>query len=155
MVNSAYGKDFFREIRRTFNRFLSITLLLLLAAGFFSGIRATQPDMQISADRYMDETALFDLRVVSTQGVTAADAEILGDLDGVNRAVPGYSLDAVVAAGEDTAIVKLHDLSETMNVPELVSGRLPQAVGECAAEQVLLTALDLQVGDTVTVAQLA
>ena len=155
MVNSAYGKDFFREIRRTFNRFLSITLLLLLAAGFFSGIRATQPDMQISADRYMDETALFDLRVVSTQGVTAADAEILGDLDGVNRAVPGYSLDAVVAAGEDTAIVKLHDLSETMNVPELVSGRLPQAVGECAAEQALLTALDLQVGDTVTVAQLA
>lgn len=155
MVNSAYGKDFFREIRRTFNRFLSITLLLLLAAGFFSGIRATQPDMQISADRYMDETALFDLRVVSTQGVTAADAEILGDLDGVNRAVPGYSLDAVVAAGEDTAIVKLHDLSETMNVPELVSGRLPLTVGECAAEQALLTALDLQVGDTVTVAQLA
>ena len=154
MVKSAYVKDFFREIKRTFNRFISITVLVFLAAGFFSGIRAAKPDMQYSADIYMDETNMHDVRVVSTLGLTRQDVQALSALEGVSGAEGAYTLDAVVSRGGDTGIVKIHSLQSKINLPQLKSGRLPEAVGECAVEEALLTALGLKIGDSMAIEQL-
>ena len=45
VMKSALKKDTVREIRHSLGRFLSIFLIVLLGCGFFSGIKATMPDM--------------------------------------------------------------------------------------------------------------
>ena len=61
MKKKALRKEFYMEVRRTWNRFLSLLLITALGVAFFSGIRAAQPDMELSADRYYQETQLMDV----------------------------------------------------------------------------------------------
>ena len=63
MKKKALRKEFYMEVRRTWNRFLSLLLITALGVAFFSGIRAAQPDMELSADRYYQETQLMDVSV--------------------------------------------------------------------------------------------
>ena len=43
MKKNALAKDFFMEIKKTRNRFLSITLIAALGVAFFAGVRAAAP----------------------------------------------------------------------------------------------------------------
>lgn len=140
--------DTLREIRGTFGRFLSITLLCMLATSFFSGLRTTAPDMRHTADVYFDETRLGDVRVLSTLGVTDGDVDALRALDGVEAAEGNWSLDALASSPYADAIVKLHALGSDINLVHLVEGRLPENDGECVTEQALLGSLGLEIGDT-------
>lgn len=144
--------DTLREIRGTFGRFLSITLLCMLATSFFSGLRTTAPDMRHTADVYFDDTRLGDVRVLSTLGVTDGDVDALRVLDGVEAAEGGWSLDALASSPNADAIVKLHALGDEINLVHQVEGRLPENDGECVTEQTLLDILGLELGDTLTLA---
>ena len=84
-MKSALNKDFFREIRRNSGRFISIFFIVLLGAAFYSGIRSANYDMKYSADRYYDESALMDFRVLGTLGLTEADLEDMRQVEGVER----------------------------------------------------------------------
>ena len=50
----ALRKDFYMEIRRSLGRFLSIFFIVAIGCAFFSGIRASEPDMRYSGDAYFD-----------------------------------------------------------------------------------------------------
>ena len=63
MKKTALRKEFWMSIRKSPGRFLSIFLIVALGVSFFSGIRASEPDMRVSGDRYYDETNLMDLKV--------------------------------------------------------------------------------------------
>ena len=43
------------EIRHSLGRFLSIFFIVAIGCAFFSGIRASEPDMRYSGDAYFDE----------------------------------------------------------------------------------------------------
>ena len=66
MKKRALRKDFYMEIRKSLGRFLSIFFIVALGVSFFSGIRASEPDMRISGDAYFDEKNLMDIKVIST-----------------------------------------------------------------------------------------
>ena len=51
MKKKALRKEFYMEVRRTWNRFLSLVLITAHGVGFFSGIRAPPPAMELAADR--------------------------------------------------------------------------------------------------------
>lgn len=70
-------KDFQREIKLNFSRFLSITLIVVLGVAFFSGLRAAKPAMQASADKQYDSENLMDIRVAGTLGMTDKDVDAL------------------------------------------------------------------------------
>ena len=74
-MKTAFLKDTIREIRRNFGRFLSLFLIVLLGCGFFSGIKATQPDMVDTAADYFEEYKLMDLKLTSDIGVRSSDVE--------------------------------------------------------------------------------
>ena len=42
------SKDFYMEIRKSPGRFLSILFIVALGVAFFSGIRASEPDMRLT-----------------------------------------------------------------------------------------------------------
>ena len=65
-MKKALRKNFYMEIRHSLGRFLSIFFIVAIGCAFFSGIRASEPDMRYSGDAYFDEKNLMDIQVMST-----------------------------------------------------------------------------------------
>lgn len=80
MGKKATKKDFYREIKGSLGRFLSIFFIVALGVAFFSGIRASQPAMIKTGDAYFDENLLMDIKVISTLGLTEDDVEAVGGI---------------------------------------------------------------------------
>ena len=139
--------DFMREVRRTYSRFLSILLLSALAVAFLVGLRATAPDMEYTADNYYDAHHLMDGYVISTMGLTEEDLQALSQASGVEQVEGAWSVDATAV----DSIVSLRSMPEKLNLLNLKRGRLPEQADECVTEEMLLTALGLDIGDTLTV----
>ena len=79
MKKRALRKDFYMEIRRSMGRFLSIFFIVAIGCAFFSGIRASEPDMRYSGDAYFDEKNMMDIEVISTLGLTDDDLQAMRD----------------------------------------------------------------------------
>ena len=135
--------DALREIRGTFNRYVSILVLAALAVAFLSGLRTTAPDMQYTADNYYDRTRLMDGYVLSTLGLTQGDLDALAASAGVEAVEGSRDLDAVAV----DRIVSVRSMPEELDLLEVREGRLPQAPDECVTEELLLVKLGLRVGD--------
>jgi len=71
----AIQKDFWREVKNTRSRFISILILVALAVAFLSGLRSTAPDMKATCDIYMDEQNFMDIQIMATLGLTEEDVE--------------------------------------------------------------------------------
>ncbi len=138
------------EIRRTMNRFLSIFLIVAMGVAFFSGIRASEPDMRLSGDAYFDEHDLMDLKVISTMGLTDADVDALAAIDGVKKAEPAYMTDALCDIEDSEKVVHVESLTETLNRIDIQKGRMPEAEDECVVDDLWLLSQDFSVGDTIT-----
>ena len=129
--------DALREIRATRSRFLSILVLSALAVCFLAGLRATEPDMKNSADRYLDSLRLMDLRVAATLGLTDEDIALLSEQPGVRLCQGAYTIDAMVKTGEKDSNAKVLSYTEEINCPSApdpggVSGRSPVFAGNRA-----------------------
>ncbi len=142
--------DAFREIKNTKSRFISLLVLSALAVCFLAGLRATAPDMKRTADRYFDQQQLMDLRVVSTLALTDEDVAALAACDGVEAAQGAYTLDAILSGGEHDFIVKVHSLTDQVNLPRLREGRMPQKSDELLVEPLFVDQTGLGVGDRVS-----
>ena len=149
MKKQALHKDFTMEIRRTPHRFGSIFLIVALGVAFFSGIRATEPDMRLSADAYYDHSALMDIRVLGDLGMTAGDVEAIRRVEGVQAAVPEYSCDVQWKQESDVRNVRLMSLDETINRISVTEGRLPETTAECLMDQRLAQMTGTKPGDVI------
>jgi hypothetical protein len=85
MIN-AYTKDVLRTIKNNSKRFVALMIITALGLTAFAGIYAACRDYYISADRFYDEQHLFDVRVLSTLGLTENDVEALQTLPSVEKA---------------------------------------------------------------------
>lgn len=150
MKKKALAKDFYMEIRRSLGRFLSIFFIVAIGVAFFSGIRASEPDMRYSGDAYFDEKNLMDIEVISTLGLTDDDIEAVRAVDGIADAEGGYSVDALCTEGENQIVVHVMSLLPTMNQVQVEEGRLPEKEDECAVDADYLEESTLEIGDTIT-----
>ena len=114
-MRNAMSKDFFREIKYTFNRYVSILLIVALGVAFLAGIRATCPDMKLSLDYYLDQSDFMDLRVLSTLGLTDDDLQAISFIEGVKVVEGAYSYDAEVIGVNAKWILRF--LSEPQPIP--------------------------------------
>ena len=135
-MKKSYWKSVARTVRHSLSRFLAIFAIVALGAGFLAGILASPQDMRITADSYCDETDMFDLRVLSTLGLTGEDMEALEQLPGVEAVLPAYDTDLVLLSSEgDAYTTRVHSLPEEeeprLNAPVLLEGRMPEKPGEC------------------------
>ena len=128
---NSYNKNTMREITKTKSRFLSILLICGIGVGFFSGVRAAGGDMRVSADDYYDAHNLFDLRVLSTFGLTDDDLEAIEDIDGVDGAYASKYTDLAMHCGEHEFITRVYsELPDEINSINLYKGRMPKADDE-------------------------
>ena len=121
-----------REIKGTFGRFMAILAIIALGVGFFSGVKITTDAMINTVGSFMNEQQLFDYRLVSTMGWDEDSAAAFRSHDDVRSAEGAYSLDVIFDTAGDTGLVfKTHSLTEGVNEPSLLEGRMPKDSTEC------------------------
>jgi putative ABC transport system permease protein len=151
MKKKAIFKDFIVEIKKSLSRFFSILLIVALGVAFYSGIRSTKPDMQLSADTYYDDNNFMDIRVLSTLGLTEEDVNAIQQIEGVYKAEPGYSFEALCQTDSSSLVVKLFSMQNTINSINILSGRLPKTSTECLVDAQFIDSSGYQIGDTITI----
>lgn len=126
MKKSALYKDIFREIWQTKARFLSIFAIITLGVGFFSGIKATGPNMIDTADHYFKQKDLMDLKVVSTYGLNQDDLAALGKVNGAD-VIPSYTQEVFLGnTGLVAKVMSLSNQKNPVNGYRVIEGRLPE-----------------------------
>ena len=126
----------FTEITRTIKgslaRFLAIAGIVALGCGFFAGLKMASPDMQEAAHTFYANQHLYDLRVISTLGLSEKDVSALASVEGVETDMPSRTVDvmATLTSSQSTARVSSFRSGE-LNQPIVVEGRLPQGPYEC------------------------
>lgn len=143
-------KDFLQEIRYSKNRFLSILLIVALGVAFFSGIRATSPDMKKTADEYYDKTNLMDIRVLGTWGLEQKDIDKIAGMDGVEQVVSAYSADVFGSVDENQYVIKVLSMPKGINMLDLYEGEFPKKEGECVVDKRLVDFCGYQIGQTLS-----
>lgn len=159
-MTRSYRKNIRRTFKHTKSRFIAIFSIIALGVGFLAGLNATPVDMKESMEAYMDDANFYDIRIVSTLGLTDDDVSALSAIDGVKDVQPAYNADLLVQTGDNTVVARAHSLpittgkeetekstsslstdgntatnaQDTINKLFLVDGHMPEKSGECVVE---------------------
>ncbi len=131
-----YWKTILRSIRMTFSRFVAILAIIALGVGFFAGLKVTTPSFYRTGGIFIDETSMFDFRLISTIGFDDEDISKLSSLDGVKACEGAVYQDAMVQMSGEQGISTIRFLSITQNINtlKLTAGRMPEAPGEIVVD---------------------
>lgn len=151
-MHAAFRKDILRTIRGNLKRFVAIVVITILGTAMFSGLKAGCDDLRTAADDFYDSQQLFDVRILSTLGITQDDVDTLAGIEGVAHAEGGYAETAHVKVAGERASVDVKALSDSgINEPYLVEGELPDSAGEVAVTRGYLKDSGASIGDTLTI----
>lgn len=149
-MTKSLRKDFRREIKKSFSRFISILLIVTLGVAFYSGIRSSMPAMQMTADSIYDKQNLMDIRVVGTLGLTDNDLEAISEIEGVEFAEGAYTTDFLCLVNSKELVTKVIATPEKLNDVMVSEGRYPEKFNECVVSEEFLEASGLAIGESVT-----
>ncbi len=153
-MRNAYKKDIWRTIARERKRFFALMLITALGVCMMNGLRASCQDLRFSADRFCDEHNLYDIRIISTLGLTEEDVAALEKLQGVSLAEGAYSENVYTMNGGKKQTAEVRVLSDSsINQPYLREGNLPAAQGEIAVTQKYIRETGKQIGDLISITE--
>ncbi len=154
-MNKSLLKDIFREVKKSFSKFLAILAIIAISVAFFVGVRMTAPDMRKTADTYLKNSNFMDFYLASNIGFNSDDVDKVRNINGVKSVMPAYSLDAIINLDDEGSVTRIHSLpnsndnNEYINIPTLVLGRLPENSGECVVEDSNFYENNLKIGDKI------
>ena len=145
MKKKIYWKDIWLTIRQSKGRFFSIFSLMMIGAMALVGLKVTTPNMERTAQLFVDKTQMLDLAVMADYGLDEADVQELKDLP---QAQVEFAYLTDVTIKDTYQAVRIFSQTDKISQYELVSGHLPQKESEIA----LATSLqkDYKIGDTIT-----
>lgn len=146
-LKKALLKDSLKQIVKTNKRFISILLMAFMGVGFFSGVRATSPDMRKTIDTYLDNKNMYDISVVSTLGLTDDDINEISKLDNIDKAIGIYSEDVFIKFEDEEVVVKNITYKDEINNLEIIEGTVPQEPDECVIEYNMMIGKGIKIGD--------
>lgn len=139
-----------REIKKNSKRFLSLVVLSFLGVAVFVGIKLAGPNMIKTVDTYYDKNNAYDIRIISTLGLTDDDIVPISNLDDRFTVYGIHSKDISFKSSNNTnAVIKIMELDENNNQVVLDKGRLPQNKDEIAVEKALIRKTEIKIGDTI------
>ena len=136
-----------REIKKSFKRFLSLSVMSMLGVCVFVGIKMAAPDMLKSLDVYFDNNDVYDIKVLSTLGLTDEDILKINELKGVKKAYGSYSYDVLLNNSEK--VLKVIGITEDINKIKIIKGRRPNSNNEILVEESFLLKEKLKIGDKI------
>ena len=124
--------------------------MVVLGVGLFLGIPMACDNAFLSAGGFYDSVNMFDIRVVSTLGLSDADADAIASVDGVSAVFAGFSKNVKTNVRDKDVRVSVAAMDENgMNAPHVLEGSLPEAGGEIAVTRDYLRASGKNLGDSV------
>lgn len=153
-MKNAMLKNAFKEIKKSKSRFLSIFGIVAIGVGFFSGISASAPDMELSANKYYSESNLMDFRLLCTYGFDDKDIDAIKAMSVTQQVYPSYYLDVVTEQNNEDKVARVYSLDKMgenneVNKLDLVEGRFPEKNDECIVDASKLMQ-SYSIGDTIT-----
>ena len=140
-VLKSYRKNILREMKDNLSRMVSLFGIVALGVMMLTGLMSFAPSMRIAGQKYYVQQNVFDLRVLSTLGLSEEDVAAIAAVDGVEAVQPVkyQDVEAQWQGQSETAVVRLQqlpadpgaDTAENMNRLVLLSGRMPEAPDEC------------------------
>ena len=123
------------------SRMVSLFGIVALGVMMLTGLMSIAPSMRSAAQKYYVQQNVFDLRVLSTLGLSDQDIAAIAATPGVEAVMPVKTLDleANWQGQEERIVVQLQALQQdpaadtdaNMNRLVLRSGRMPQTANEC------------------------
>lgn len=150
-MKSAFFKDIWRTIVNSKKRFICIALIVTLGVTMMCGLRAGCVDLRYSADQFFDEQDLFDIRILSTLGLTDEDVEVLDSLEIIEAADGGYSETVYIKENGMRKSLEIRTLSEKgLNQPYILEGRLPENEDEIVVTENFVNETGKNLEDRIT-----
>ena len=149
-MKRAQRTDLLREMKKSFNRYISILAIMALGVAFYAGVRSSEPDMQLSAKKYFDETNYMDIRVMGTLGMTESDVAEINAIEGVVLAEGGYQTELFFEAEQRDFQMSVYSMGDTLNQVYVTEGRVPESADECFVDRDFMSSFGYKIGDTIT-----
>ena len=159
LVQKSYRKNILRDLRGNLSRFLSLFGIVALGVMILTGLASFAPSMRIAGQKYYVQQNVFDLRVLSTLGLSEDDIDAIAATEGVTAVQPVKYLDAEGrwSSTDQPAVLRIQqlpadpgaDTAENLNRPLLLAGRMPEADDECVVH-VMGHGEEIPIGTTLT-----
>lgn len=147
-----FNRDTFRLIRRTFKRFITLTLMVLIGSGFMVGLMSSSPMLERSVDKYNDENNLMDMQIYSSFGFCNEDVRAIEETEGVKEVFASKFVDAYVEIDETSVYVtRLQELDSNINKFKLVEGRMPENDREALVLEGSELSETIEIGSTIKI----
>ena len=107
-VQKSYRKNILREMKGNASRMVSLFGIVALGVMMLTGLMSIAPSMRSAAQKYYVQQNVFDLRVLSTLGLSDQDIAAIAATPGVEAVMP------VCGSGEANAI----SVGYFLNIPQ-------------------------------------
>lgn len=153
MRKNVMRKNLQQTILKSITRYIAIVLIIALGAAIFVGLRTTKSDMIETGQRFMDESNMFDLRLLNTYGWSKENVDQVAQLPGVVDAEGVITMDALgnIQNVESEGVYKLYAIPQTVTKVHLLGGRMPEKPNECLVDGAHTT--DAILGKTFVISQ--
>ena len=119
MKRKAYSKSILREIKSSKARFISILVIILLGVAFYSGIKASGPNMKAAIENFYNEYHLMDAKIVSTAGLSEEDLKLLDNSDKILDYYASHTVDANLTNINSVVKFMEYDQDKSANINSL------------------------------------
>ena len=126
-----FHKDTIRLIKKTFNRFISLLMIVLIGSAFMMGLLSTRTIMEDNVDRYADDLSLQDIQFYSSYGFCDEDIEALKKLECIDEVFASRFRDVFsISSAGSVRVTRVEEAERNLDRFELLEGRMPEAPGE-------------------------
>lgn len=142
---------------REWRRFCILAVIAMLGVAVMTGVYAGCNDMLLAANDMYSKMRAYDLRIVSTLGLTKNDVDALRKLTNVSDVEAEHSWKATAHPVDDASssygmnFVHYTELKKSLNLLHLLHGSMPTNSHEAVVTQRFLHDSGLQIGSTLVV----
>ena len=131
--------------------FLSIVAITMMGVATYLSIHFSVLGIGRNTSNRYAELHFRDFEVISTKLLSPADLDAIRGLEGVAAAEPVWQTVGKAGSGEENEDVTVISITEEVNLPMVLEGRLPEDPGECAVEKRLMDKFGWEIGETIAV----
>ena len=142
-------KDALRNIWKQKVSYLSVIVIAFLGVATFLGINYSDGALRKNGSTMYNAVNYRDLEIMSTNVFYQEDLDAVMDVEGVRDAEPVWQTGAKASSGDKRQDISVISLTDRVNQPQLIEGRMPQTAEECVVEQRLAQNMGWGMGDAV------
>ena len=139
-------KNFFRDLRHTASRLISVSIITMIAVVVYTGLSGIIYNVDRLMGDYYQTQNVADHWITGT-GLDRWDCRTLAAIDGITGVQPRVVLDAEDRYDSDLTLTLYGVADFSINTPYVVEGSLPQTSREIFLSDQYAAAHGLEVGD--------